>query len=115
MLLLSLGCARNLQHRQLTDIPLAEKPAIPSTESACKAAGQFWSEQGLPGSPKSCAVKTTDAFKICTDSLQCQGSCLVAKDLPLGAKAIGSCSEWVANFSCYKYIEDGRVRMICAD
>jgi hypothetical protein len=115
LFLLSMGCVRDLQHKQLTDIPLAEKPAIPSTESACKAAGQFWSEQGLPGGPKSCAVRTTDALKICTDSAQCQGSCLVAENLPLGVAAIGSCSAWVATFGCYKYIEGGRVHAMCAD
>ncbi|WP_369934111.1 hypothetical protein [Xanthomonas tesorieronis] len=115
VLVLLAGCTRNPQYAQLTHIPLAEKPTIPATQSDCEAAGQFWTQQGLPGGPKSCAVKTTDAFKICTDSRQCQGSCLVANDLPEGAQAIGSCSEWVANFGCHKFIDGGRVRMMCAD
>jgi hypothetical protein len=109
------GCAANVREAQLINIPLARKPAIPTTESSCKAAGQFWTEQGLPGGSKSCAVKTTDARKICTDSLQCQGTCLVEDSLPDGVKAIGSCSEWVSNFGCYKFIEGGHVRQICAD
>lgn len=115
MMLLSMGCARSLQHAQLTDIPLAQKPVIPSTESACRAAGHFWTAQGLPGGSKACAVRTTDAFKICTDGTQCQGICRVAENLPPGVAAIGSCSEWVANFGCHNYIEGGRVREICAD
>lgn len=90
------GCAKNLQHAQLNNIPLAEKPAIPATQSACEAAGQFWTQQGLSGGPKSCAFKTTN-------------------DLPEGAQAIGSCSEWVTTFGCYKFIDGGRVSMICAD
>lgn len=114
-LVLLAGCTGHLQYAQLTDIALAEKPILPATQSDCEAAGQFWTQQGLPGGPKSCAVKTTDAFKICTDSRQCQGSCLVANDLPDGAKAIGSCSEWVATFGCHKFIQGGRVRMACAD
>ena len=117
-LLIALGlsaCTKNVQEAQLTNIPLAKKPLVPKTEVACTEAGQFWVQQGLPGGSKSCAVKTTDAHKICTDATQCQGSCLVAASLPMGAKAIGSCSEWVGNFGCYKYIEGGRVQQICAD
>ena len=109
------GCAANVREAQLINIPLAQKLAIPATESACKAAGQFWTEQGLPGGNKTCAVKTTDSRKICTDTLQCQGVCLVEDSLPVGSKAIGSCSEWVGNFGCYKFIMGSRVRQICAD
>ena len=109
------SCVANVREAQLINIPLAQKPVVPATESACRAAGQFWTEQGLPGGDKTCAVKTADARKICTDSLQCQGVCLVADSLPVGSKAIGSCSEWVGNFGCYKFIDGGRVRQICAD
>ena len=109
------GCAVNVQNSQLTNIPLATKPLVPSTESACAASGNFWTEQGIPGGGKSCAVKTTDARKICSDSLQCQGTCLVAASLPVGSKAFGSCSEWVANSGCYKYMDGGRVQEICSD
>jgi hypothetical protein len=114
-LLGAVGCAHDLREEQLTNIPLAEKPEIPATESACQAAGQFWVAQGIPGGNKSCAVKTTDSRKICTDGNQCQGSCLVANALPAGSKAIGSCSDWVGTFGCYKYIQDGQVQQICAD
>ena len=109
------ACVTNVREAQLVNIPLAQKPLIPTTESACNAAGQFWTEQGLPGGSKTCAVKTTDARRICTDSLQCQGACLVEDSLPIGSKAIGSCSEWVGNFGCYKFIEGGRVQQVCAD
>ena len=109
------GCAANLMGGQLTNIPLAKKPAVPTTEQECSAAGAFWTEQGLPGGSKSCAVKTTDSRKICTESAQCEGSCLVSDSLPAGSKAIGSCSDWVATFGCYKFIEGGLVREICAD
>ena len=109
------ACATNVQHRQLTDIPVAAKPDIPKTEADCLAAGQFWTAQGLPGGGKSCAVRTNDRHKICTDSSQCQGSCVVADSVPIGAKAIGSCSEWVANFGCFRLIKDGQVSELCAD
>ncbi len=108
------GCVPNIREAQLENIPLAQLPTIPETESACIAAGQHWFAQGLPGGRKSCAVKTTDDRKICTDSSQCQGDCLVENSLPIGSKAIGSCSEWVGNFGCFKFIENGRVQQICA-
>ena len=113
--LLLVGCASDLRHDQLTNIPLAQKPSIPRTEAECLAARQYWTEQGLPGGSKSCAVRTNDARKICTAQNQCEGECLVADALPIGAKAIGSCSEWVANFGCHKFIEGDRVREICSD
>ena len=87
------GCVANVRDAQLINIPLAQKPVIPTTEASCEAAGQFWTTQGLPGGNKTCAVKTTDARKICTDSLQCQGACLVEDSLTVGSNAIGSCSE----------------------
>jgi|SRR6478672_3724366 len=115
LLLAAAGCVRNVREAQLSNIPLAQKPSIPSSEVACQAAGHFWVEQGIPGGNKSCAVKTTDSRKICTDGNQCQGACLVESALPAGRKAIGSCSDWVGTFGCYKYIQDGQVQQICAD
>jgi hypothetical protein len=101
--------------RQLTNIPLAKPIAIPTTEAECSTSGQYWVEQGLPGGSKSCAVRTTDARKICTNSNQCQGECLVEGSLPVGKPAIGSCSEWLGNFGCHKRLEGGVVGEICTD
>jgi hypothetical protein len=115
MMPLLTGCTENLRQTQLTDIPLAKKPVIPATEQECKAASAFWTEQGLPGGSKSCAVRTADDRKICTDSAQCEGTCLVAESLPVGSRAVGSCSEWAVTFGCHKYIEGGQVREICSD
>jgi hypothetical protein len=100
---------------QLKNIPLADPMAIPTNEAECSAAGQHWVEQGLPGGSKSCAVRTSDARKICTNSNQCQGECLVEGSLPVGRPAIGSCSEWLGNFGCHKRLEGGVVGEICTD
>ena len=112
---LLVGCAPNPYARQLDSIPLAKKPVVPTSEAACIAAGQYWTQQGLPGGSKSCAVKTHDSRKICTDSAQCEGSCLVSDDQPVGAKAIGSCSDWFGTFGCHKFMRNGVVDSICAD
>jgi hypothetical protein len=103
------------QRAQLTNIPRAKKPSVPGTEQTCVGPHHFWVEQGPAHGVKSCAIETTDAHKICTDSSQCEGACLVAQDLPIGKPAIGSCSDWIPKYGCYKFIADNRVREICAD
>ena len=103
---------------QLRNIPLATKPTIPRTETECSAAGQHWVRQdnfSLEASGKSCAVQTSDGRKICTNSDQCQGTCLVDNALPIGRPAIGSCSDWAATFGCHKLLENGLVAAICTD
>jgi hypothetical protein len=101
---------------QLADIPLAVKPvAIPPTERECHQAGGLWAQRGLGGGPFRCDFEAGDARKICTDSLQCEGECLVAKDIPVGSRAIGSCSDFVATYGCHSFIERGLVRSLCTD
>ena len=112
---LLLGCTNNSTPAQLVNIPLAAKPAIPNTEKECTDAKAYWVEQGIPGGGKSCAIKTKDSRKICTEDLQCEGSCLVASSTKVGSPAIGSCSDWVATYGCYNFIQDGLVRNICTD
>jgi len=109
------GCAANERYPQLQNIPLARKPVVPTTEQACQAAGGYWVVQGLPGGPQSCAMKATDARKICTDNTQCEGQCLVAKSLEIGSKGVGSCSDYVATFGCIKFLQNSSVVAMCGD
>ena len=101
---------------QLSDIPLAVKRiVIPQTKRGCSEAGGNWSQQGLGGGPFRCDLRAADARKICTDSLQCEGECLVANDLPVGSKAIGSCSDFLSTYGCHRLIEGSVVREVCTD
>jgi len=101
---------------QLEDIPLAVKRVvIPQTERKCDEAGGHWAQLGLGGGPFRCDFRSEDARKVCTDSLQCEGECLVAKDIPVGSRAIGGCSDFVATYGCHNFIERGLVRSICTD
>ena len=100
---------------QLEDIPLAVKHVVfPTTERGCREAGGLWAQRGL-GKVFRCDFETEDSRKICTDSLQCEGECLVAKDTPIASRAIGSCSDVVAIYGCHSFVEGGLVRSVCSD
>ena len=108
------GCS-TFVYPQLRSIPIAVKPTIPTTEANCDSAGGNWSQQGLGGGPFVCDLQAQDALKICTDSTQCEGACLVQETIPEGQPGIGSCSSFVRTYGCHKFIQDGVVRGICAD
>lgn len=92
----------------------ATKPAIPQTEAECGALGGNWTTLGLPypGKPKTCDLKTTDAGKVCSDSRECQGSCIAPDDAASGLKAVGACSAYVSNFGNLKLVEHGKVEVL---
>ena len=95
--------------------PPAQKPAIPTTEQTCVAAGGDWSSIGLPGMPKRCDLKATDAGVSCTDSIQCQGSCLARSDAAIGSVSSGSCSTYVSNFGELRVVRKGKVELLHAE
>jgi hypothetical protein len=116
LLPVAIGACATARHPQLDSIPRAQKRDIPTTQASCNAVKGHWSQQGLGGGPFVCDLQANDALKICTDSSQCEGSCLISKSIQVGQKqAIGSCSNFLRNYGCYKFIESGRVRSICSD
>ena len=90
------------------------KPAIPQTAAECGARGGNWTTLGLsyPGKPKVCDPKATDSGKVCSDSSECQGSCLAPDSVASGVKATGTCSAYVANFGSVKLVEHGKVVLL---
>src|SRR4051794_1466267 len=54
----------------------------PTTEEACDVCNGTWGVHGIEESP-SCVCPTTDAGKLCSDGLQCEGLCVVADGAPL--------------------------------
>jgi hypothetical protein len=89
------------------------KPAIPQTAAECSARGGNWTTLGLPypGKPKVCDLKATDSGKVCSDSSECQGSCVAPDNIASGAKASGTCSAHVSNFGSIKIVEHGKVML----
>ena len=88
---------------------------LPSTQFECEKKGGFWRSIGLPGSPPSCDLKTTDAGKVCSDSNECQGVCLAPSSAKPNSKSLGACSAHVVEFACYSYVKQGVVSTICVD
>jgi hypothetical protein len=88
---------------------------LPATQAECQAKGGVWRSIGLPGSPPSCDLKTTDAGKVCSDSGDCQGICVAPSNAVLNSKGVGTCSAHVVEFSCFKYVAQGVVDTICVD
>ena len=87
------------------------KPAVPQTAVECAARGGDWTTLGVPypGKPKVCDLKATDSGKVCSDSSECQGSCVAPDSVASGAKASGTCSAYVSNFGNVKRVEHGKV------
>jgi hypothetical protein len=92
----------------------AARPAIPQTAVECAARGGNWTTLGLPypGKPKVCDLKATDSGKVCSDSSQCQGSCIAPDSVASGVKASGTCSAYVSNFGNVKLVEHGKVVLL---
>jgi hypothetical protein len=100
------ACARS------PNIPDAMKPTIPNTEPECLARGGSWEARGLPfiGRPKNCELKTSDRGKSCTDSTQCEGSCIALLGQKDGAAATGSCSRNAPYSGPFPKVVQGTVR-----
>lgn len=82
------------------------KPRVPNNEADCKAVGGNWTRLGLG---MRCDIKTTDDGTTCSDSDQCQGSCMASEQTAPGTSATGKCSAYVANFGSLSFVERGRV------
>ena|SRR6218665_1890633 len=93
------------------------KPVVPTTEPECIGRGGNWTTLGLPapGKPKICDIKTNDSGKSCTDSSQCEGSCLAPGKAGPGTATAGSCSTYVANFGNVTQVKNGKVEQINVD
>jgi len=90
------------------------KPAIPQTAVECAVRGGNWTTLGLPypGKPKVCDLKAADFGKVCSDSTECQGSCVARDNIAGGVKASGTCSAYVSNFGNVRLVEHGKVVLL---
>jgi hypothetical protein len=90
------------------------KPAVPQTAAECVARGGHWTTLGVPypGKPKVCDLKATDSGKACSDSSECQGSCVAPDSVATGLKATGTCSSYLSNFGNVKLVEHGKAMLL---
>jgi hypothetical protein len=85
------------------------KPTVPTTETSCLSRGGAWN-QYFGSLTKSCALPTTDAYKSCAHSTECQGDCIALSP----TAASGKCSSTVpTTLSCWRAFEGTPQMEIC--
>lgn len=98
--------------------PSAERPEVPTTAEACRAAGGSWGRQGLLGTEQ-CVMPMPDAGKVCRDGDDCVGDCRgdpEAGGAAPGDPMTGKCQATTSPFGCYTRVENGRAEgMLCVD
>lgn len=111
--LLTAACAP-----QTTNTNTATSTPVQSAEaSACAARNGTMRQVGKLQSWQ-CVINFTDAGKICTDSSQCQGSCLggAATDMTPGTATTGVCQANSNRFGCTTPVENGKAgHTLCID
>ena len=86
-------------------------PPIPETREECLKQKGKWDKIGLSEGEK-CNLKTSDSGKTCTDSSQCEGSCLGESV----SSRSGKCSSFRITVGCYFFVNEGKVEgQLCAD
>lgn len=90
-------------------------PPRPETKEQCDACGGLWAVHGIEPA-ESCICKTSDADKRCYDGRDCQGQCLVDKEIgfqvtnpsdPPRGFFTGTCSPYDTTFGCHFLIPPG--------
>ncbi|MBI2430887.1 MAG: hypothetical protein HYV39_02650 [Candidatus Levybacteria bacterium] len=84
---------------------------LPKTKEACLKQGGKWGRIGISEFEK-CNLKTSDKGKACTDSSQCESSCIGESF----SSRSGKCSSWRITVGCYYFVNNGKVDgLLCAD
>jgi hypothetical protein len=98
-------------------------PSLPTTESACRAAGGRWGRAGLFPRPI-CTLPTRDGGRVCGDGGECEGTCLFDTTgdrstmfaAPPRGPVTGVCTRARPVFGCMIEVTRGRIgRRICRD
>jgi len=92
-------------------------------KASCESRGGRWGRIGLSPRP-SCNLPASDGGKACSDSDECDGSCLAdldANEMEAARKGEtlkkdGKCTPWMITVGCQARVEDGKVRgLLCMD
>lgn len=94
----------------------------PTNKESCLATGGRWGRIGLSLN-EVCNLPTFDAGKQCSNSNDCEGSCLAElskEDWDKAAKGIvytkGKCTAWKITVGCQAFVENGKVEgILCVD
>jgi len=101
------------------DCPPLNAETQKARETECRAIGGEWSRFGVRDhlcNVYSCAERTTDAGKPCSNRADCEHLCITKAAPKIGAAARGECSAVKTSFGCFTYVDGGRiVGRVCAD
>ena len=88
-------------------------------EQQCRAAGGEWSRFGVHAhlcNLYSCAERTKDAGKPCSNRADCEHLCVTQAAPKIGAPAKGECTAVKTVFGCFTHVDGGKiVGRVCAD
>ena len=93
------------------------KKVPPSSPLDCENAGGKWGPAGLSGS-NICNLPTADAGIECSDSSECEGSCIADRAQYKGGvlHTRGKCTAWTSVFGCNAFVTNGIVQgVMCID
>lgn len=92
--------------------------ATPKTKEECEKLNGIWGQIGLSLEPI-CRFKTSDGGKICTNSNQCEGSCIENYDKETAMPTSGKCSEFNIVVGCHWWFAERegspKPEAICVD
>ena len=100
-----------------------KESTAPKDKKSCKEQGGVWRKIGLD-TEKSCNLPTSDADKECSNSSECEGSCIaeLSKDDLIKVEkgttvhTNGKCSAWKIIVGCHPFVENGKVTgILCVD
>ncbi len=96
---------------------------VPNTKASCEATGGTWAAFGISPIEK-CVLPASDAGKECSDSSECEGSCVAElskedNDKVLRGQAVsatGKCTSSKSVFGCFPIVTQGKVDgILCID
>ena len=85
------------------------KPTILKSAQECVARGGKWQLFGFSRTIHFCDVVTVDAHKACTDSSECQGTCVAIVN-PRTEQVRGECASRLQDQGCVAYLEQGQLK-----
>lgn len=92
------------------------------SRESCEMAGGKWGKTGL-SARESCNLPTSDGGKPCSDTDECEATCLAQLSDSERARAMhgekvaaeGKCSGWKVIVGCQAFVNHGQATLICLD
>ena len=104
---------------QAQNCPQIDVKAQKEQEVQCDAVGGMWSRFGVRDhlcGIYSCAERTKDGGKPCTNRSDCEHLCVTDAPPKIGAEAPGRCTAVKTSFGCFTHVDGGRiVGRVCID